>query len=116
MGLHHVGEYMEKTSLDDFVTGDRAAESDDPTENEDEETAMDAESSGESGTREGDVTDESVAARADTDGDPEAGRPEVPTVTAMWSADAEACDECGEPSAWRWAQEAAMVCPTCKEW
>ncbi len=101
---------MEKTSLDDFVASNRATESGEETEGE-------AEPSDEQTTEKaGDAIDASAVPAADIDTDSETGKPELPVVTASWSAQGEPCSECGEPSAWQWAQDDVMVCPECKRW
>lgn len=67
-------------------------------------------------------TDDSGDRSAD-DTDPESGDARVPpetvepaTVTAAWSPDGVACDDCGSVVAYRWTGEAGLVCPDCKEW
>jgi len=65
--------------------------------------------------------DADAGERDDTDGDhstPNAERADVtPAVpTAAWTAEAAACDRCGEPVARRWFDDDALVCADCKEW
>lgn len=54
--------------------------------------------------------------------DPAAADPAPATVTYAWSADGDACAECGETTDARWragegaADPDALVCPSCKEW
>ena len=41
---------------------------------------------------------------------------EPASVTAAWSPDGVACDDCGSVVQYRWEGEAGLVCPDCKEW
>jgi hypothetical protein len=108
---------MEDTSLDDFVSADRATAAEDEPDGAAEAAERGSEpSSTASDVGPSDVSDASPAVGADAGTGTEGEWPEQPTVTAAWSGDAAPCPECGEPSAWRWAQAGAMVCPACKEW
>jgi hypothetical protein len=99
---------MEETSLDDFLDHG----SPDATE-----AAGEAEGSG---TTRG--TERRVENVPETTGEPDTGqRPDgtgsaTPAVTAAWSNEPAGCPECGEPTAWRWAQDDEMVCAECKVW
>jgi hypothetical protein len=92
---------MEETSLDDFLD-------DGPPD------ATEAEGSGP--TRGDERRVENASETGDAGAGPDRTAAATHTVTAAWSSEAGACPSCGEPSAWRWAQDDEMVCADCKGW
>lgn len=114
-------------SLTDFLEGSESDEGGDGDET-DEQADGPATGGGprdRDGTDDGDdnaATDDAGDGSAD-DTDPENEDVRVPpetvepaTVTAAWSPDGVACDDCGSVVVYRWTGEVGLVCPDCKEW
>jgi hypothetical protein len=121
-------------SLTDFFDDSASDESEDDAGSETSERAGDTGTDGEP-TAEGandDVAGDDTATGGSDDlssdhsaagTDPETVDGRVPpatvepaTVTASWSPDGAACDDCGSVVPYRWEGDGGLVCPDCKEW
>lgn len=95
----------ENRSLTDFATGGEGSSSDDSDVEDDAEV-------------DGDAGDEADA--TESEAEPSEGGNAEPVDSAVstyrWSAEGEACADCGETVERRWRDGDAYVCGDCKEW